>query len=286
MKKILLVGGSGYLGQEIAKKLSKHFEIIIFGKPNKTNFKTIVFDVLDSNRFNVEFKKYKFEAVIHLLGSKNISHAQEDEDYSFKLNINSLKNSINSCEKNSTKIVFISSAAVYGKQKIPHSEELLPSPINLYGELKYLAEKTLIKEAMEKKIPYTILRVFSVYSKNDKRLFIGKLFESLKTKTILTIFNPYQIRDFIHIDDLSEIIIKTIELKETDNQIINAGSGFGITIQKIINLFKENRKMVFKEEQGNQGYNSLADTTKLKEIYGIFPRSILPELTKRLKNGN
>ena len=122
MKRILLVGGSGYLGQEIVKKLSKHFEIVIFDRSRRTDFETVVFDVLDTNKFESEFKKYQFDAVIHLLGSKNISHAQEDEDYSLKLNVDSLKNSINACEKTLTKIILISSAAVYGKQKILHSE--------------------------------------------------------------------------------------------------------------------------------------------------------------------
>ena len=51
MEKVLIVGGSGMLGRQIADFLSKSFEVIIFDRNKRTNHKTIQFDVLDRDGF-------------------------------------------------------------------------------------------------------------------------------------------------------------------------------------------------------------------------------------------
>ena len=113
MDKILLVGGSGMLGKQISNGLSKDFEIVIFDRNKRTNFETVQFDVFNSNKFKEEFKKYSFKAAIHLVGSKNISHAEKENlDQIKKLNLQSLQNLIDSCAGTETKIIFASSAAI------------------------------------------------------------------------------------------------------------------------------------------------------------------------------
>jgi len=283
-KKILLIGGSGVLGRQIADGLSKDFEIVIFDRNKRTPFDTIQFDILDQDTIKKEFSKHNFEAVIHLIGSPDVKSAEQDFDKAFKTNIVSLRNSIKCCKNTNTKLIFTSSAAIYGKQKIPHSENLNPEPVNTYGLLKYLCEEMLMRMCKDGNIRYTIMRIFSVYSKEDTRLLIGKMFNSLKNRETMEVYNTNQVRDFIHIDDLNQILKKIIESKESDNEIINIGSGIGHSIKEITDLFEKYSNLKLEISEGEGGYDSLSSTDKLKKLCGISPRDILLEVIERLKN--
>src|SRR3972149_3359667 len=272
MDKILLVGGSGMLGKQISNGLSKDFEIVIFDRNKRTNFETVQFDVFNSNKFKEEFKKYSFKAAIHLVGSKNISHAEKENlDQIKKLNLQSLQNLIDSCAGTETKIIFASSAAIYGKLPVPQSENLNPSPINKYGEIKKDCENLLIKESTQKGINYTILRIWSIYSKDDNKLLIGNMFNALKNREEIRVKNTYQLRDFIHIDDLIETIKRVILSEKSNNQTINVGSGVGHKLSDIVELFERNSSLRIARDPDdpNMGYDSIADTKKMKEITGI-----------------
>jgi nucleoside-diphosphate-sugar epimerase len=282
-EKILLVGGSGMLGKQIAEDLSKEFQIVIFDRNKRTNFETAQFDVLNKSKFEEEFTKHEFKAAIHLVGSRTVSETKEDVSKIFDLNIVSLNNLIEACENSKTKIIFLSSAAVYGNSPTPHSEQNLPSPENIYGLIKFLCEEFLIRKCLEKRIKYTILRGFSIYSEKDSRLLIGNLFNAIKENTPITLFNENQIRDFISIEDLNRIIIQVIQRPESNNQIINAGSGIGHSIEEIIQMFKEQKNLKFKIVKGPRAYDSLADITKLRKICDIQPKDILPDIRRRLE---
>jgi len=274
------------LGKQISETLSKEFEIIIFDKNKRTAFETAQFDVLDKIKFKEEFKKHNFKAAIHLVGSKNISVAEAENVQDLKrLNIDSLKNLIECCDGTNTKIIFASSAAVYGKAKLPHSENLNPAPINKYGQIKLECEKTLIEESTRKKIKFLILRIFSVYSADDERLLIGKMFNALKNREEVIVKNTHQIRDFIHIEDLIEVIKKVLLSEKTENQIINVGSGIGHKLSEIVELFEKHSSLKINKETDNFdiGYDSLADTKKLEYATGIKGREILDELKERIK---
>jgi len=285
MDKILLVGGSGMLGKQISNGLSKDFEIVIFDRNKRTNFETVQFDVFNSNKFKEEFKKYSFKAAIHLVGSKNISHAEKENlDQIKKLNLQSLQNLIDSCAGTETKIIFASSAAIYGKLPVPQSENLNPAPINKYGEIKKDCENLLIKESTQKGINYTILRIWSIYSKDDNKLLIGNMFNALKNREEIRVKNTYQLRDFIHIDDLIETIKRVILSEKSNNQTINVGSGVGHKLSDIVELFERNSSLRIARDPDdpNMGYDSIADTKKMKEITGIRGRDIFDELKSRL----
>lgn len=283
MKKLLLVGGSGILGKQIAEGLSNEFEILIFDRNKRTKFKTVKLDVLDRDKLFKEFKKHKFDSVIHLVGTPSINLSKTNFNDCFKLNIITLKNIIDCCKTIDTKLIFISSAAVYGRQKTPQSENMRPNPMNLYGFFKYFCEEMIIKNCKENGTGYTILRVFNVYSPEKSRLFIDKIFEAIENKTIMPVYGVNQLRDFIHIGDFISIVRRTINYKESDGQIVNVGSGKGYRIKDLVSLFKKYTNIKFKIVGDGYGYDSVADITKLKNIYRFSPMDILPELTGRLR---
>jgi len=282
MKSVLLVGGAGIIGKHIAEGLARDYKIVIFDRNKNTPYETIQFDVLNKKKFSEEFKKYEFDAVIHLISSNSIPNAEKNFREAFSRDVESLRNLLSCCNPK-TKIIFTSSTVVYGNQPIPHSENLLPKPENIYGMLKYLCEEILIKNCLEKGIPYTILRFSGIYSPGNDRILIEKLFKAAESGEKLNLCNLNQIRDYLSIEDAITIFKKTINLPESDNQIINASDGKSYMLKDIVDLF-EDFKERFNFLEGETGYDSVSDITKLKKIYGITPSfDIKKDIIKRIK---
>ena len=90
----------------------------------------------------------------------------------------------------------------------------------------------------EKKIDYTISRLFNMYGGNDKFSIISKIFLAIRfNKELMIVNNGNSIRDFIHIDDVVNIYIKLLDIKNI--RILNIGTGVGRSIKSIIKYFKK-----------------------------------------------
>lgn len=139
--------------------------------------------------------------------------------------------------KNISKIIYTSSASVYGNN--PRCKESdTPSPQNLYGSLKFSSEKLLEAFCTTMEIDYTVARIFNMYGGDDKFSIINKILQSAKNQDSITVVNNGNaIRDFIHIDDVADAYITL--LKEKNIHCINIASGIGISIKSIIDSIEK-----------------------------------------------
>lgn len=137
---------------------------------------------------------------------------------------------------NIQKIMYTSSSSVYGNNEYC-SEDDIPHPINLQASLK-LSNEFFIKQYCKKhEIDYTILRVFNMYAGDDNFSVISKIIRAISEKTELTLINDgLGIRDFIHIDDVVQIIFKLLTIKKVP--ILNLGTGHKKSIKDILNYLK------------------------------------------------
>ena len=137
------------------------------------------------------------------------------------------------------KIIYTSSSSVYGNNILCNEKDEL-KPMNLHSSLKISNEKMIEKYCMQKNIDYTIARIFNMYGGNDKFSIISKIIKGYKDKKNITIINNGNaIRDFIHIDDVVEVYIKLLELKNI--KILNVGTGEGNSIQGILKFLSNNK---------------------------------------------
>lgn len=135
------------------------------------------------------------------------------------------------------KIIYTSSSSVYG-DNIYSTETDQVKPLNLYASLKIANEKMIKNFCTEKKIDYTISRLFNMYGGNDKFSIISKIFLAIRfNKELMIVNNGNSIRDFIHIDDVVNIYIKLLDIKNI--KILNIGTGVGRSIKSIIKYFKK-----------------------------------------------
>ena len=135
------------------------------------------------------------------------------------------------------KIIYSSTAAVYGDNKCSvETDELKPS--SLHASLKVSNEKLIEKFCVDNKIDYTIVRVFNMYGGNDEFSVISKILLAIRKNKELTIINNgNSIRDFIHVQDVADIYVKLIDIKNV--RVLNIGTGIGKSVKNIIKSCKK-----------------------------------------------
>lgn len=273
---ILVTGGLGFIGSHTVIELIKNnYEVII--ADNLVNSKIEVLeklqkitgvesifykiDVTDEQKLEEIFKSHKIEGVIHFAGLKAVGESVSKPLEYYYNNIVSTMSLCKMCLKYKVgKLVFSSSATVYGDNKVPFMEtmELLPTT-NPYGETKVMSEKILIDTAKaHPNFKVSLLRYFNPVGAHESGLigedpngipnnlmpFVTKVAKGELEK--LSVFgNDYDtvdgtgVRDYIHVVDLAEGHVKAIDNLAEGVNIYNLGTGKGTSVLELVNAFIE-----------------------------------------------
>lgn len=275
--KILVTGGTGYIGSHTAVELlNSGYEIVIID-----NFSNSKSDVLDKIKLitNKDFKFYKgdvcnkdllrkifnenkIDAVIHFAGYKAVGESVKKPIMYYRNNIDSTLSLIEVMnEFNCKKIVFSSSATVYGNPTtLPIKEDFPLSTTNPYGSTKLMIENILRDLYIsDNDWSIALLRYFNPIGAhvsgligedpkgipNNLMPYIVKV--ANKELNELSIFgNDYDtpdgtgVRDYIHVVDLAKGHIKAIEkiLKDKGIDAYNLGTGIGYSVLDLVTTFE------------------------------------------------
>lgn len=290
--RVLLTGGAGYIGSFIIEELvNRGYEVVVFDisikdiSAKKGKIKYIKGDIFDTG--SIEDVVSECDVVIHMIGLPHVPKAQSNPMLSFKLNIQSVQHILEAMRrKDVDRIIFPSSSAVYGiTENIPVKEWQQTKPNTTYGYHKLIAEE-LIKSYKENYgITYTILRLFNVYGGPKAQGVLNIFVERAKAGEPIVIYGGEQLRDFVYVTDVSRIIVDSLKIENTINEIINVGTGKGRTINEIAELVREffpGLEIIRKSSSGRE-YNSIADITKLKKIFGFAPDSSIETMKNAIK---
>jgi UDP-glucose 4-epimerase len=273
-KKILITGGAGYIGQNLVSFfLKENYQIYVIDNlstsislngsiKKKVNFYKI--DLTNENKVKFFFKNKNFDLIIHLAAFSGVQEFNKNVLKSFNNNVLSTKNLVRfGFQNQNTKLIFASSAAVYGKVSSSKISEINHCrPANYYGLSKLACENIINQEFQNKEIKYAILRYFNVVGsivdfKIKKK--INSLFDiisnNVKKKRYKININGKKLntkdgtpeRDFIHISDLCKIHKKVyLYLKKNKRAVLNCGSGTRYSVLKIIKSFERKINKKFK----------------------------------------
>jgi len=240
---ILIVGGTGFIGYHLAKKsLKKGWKVtsISSKRPRKKRYlpqvKYIICDITKKKSLRKNIQK-SFNYVVNLGGYVDHSNRKK----TFKSHYIGCKNLAEIfLKKELIAFVQMGSSAEYGNVKSPQKENAKCKPKSVYGQAKLLSSTYLIDLFKKQKFPSTILRLYNTYgSRQDLNRFIPIVISGCTKNKKFPCSIGNQVRDFLHIDDVVDAIIKSLTNKNARGQIINIGSGKPRIIKKIIEYIKK-----------------------------------------------
>ena len=299
---ILVTGGAGYIGSCVSQYLiDKGNKVIIIdnlstGKkkniPKKSKFYKC--NIQDSKKINKIFKTNKIDVVIHFAAYiDNAESVLRPKKY-FKNNFYNGKIFFSNCITNGiNKIIFSSTAAVYGNKKKKISEEEFIKPLTPYSLSKMLLEEYLEKN--KKNLSCIVLRYFNVVGADSRlrcgfntdkgnNLFLNLCRSVIKNKKFEIYGKNYNsrdgttIRDFIHVSDLSDVHYKLSKLiiKKKIFLKLNCGYGFGFSVLEVLQEFiKVSKKKInykFVKKRKGDIISSVSNSSKLKKIIKWKPK--------------
>ncbi len=266
-KKVLVVGGSGFLGSHVADELTeKGYEVTIFDQKISTwindNQKFIESDLLDREHVIKSLEGFNF--VIHFAGIADIGESKEKPLETIETNIIGTANLLEGCRKNKIeKFIFASSVYVFSKYG------------SFYGKSKQACELLIEEYQNEFNLDYIHVRYGSLYGPraqewNGLKKYISEI---IKNKQIDFSGNGEEKREYIHVKDAA---IMTANLLESDEKNI-AVNITGHQVISTLDLFK----LIFEVLQLEEKIN-LSKESNVVSHYKISPYSFQPKESKKL----
>ena len=259
MSKYLITGGEGFIGSKIVKNVGG------FSFDLKSGL-----DILDQSQ--IDNAVTDMTGVFHCAAKISVPESISLPDLYYKTNVKGTESVLNAVEKTKSKIVFSSSAAVYGESNVAVSETSELNPKSPYAQNKIDGENILKKSS----IPHVALRYFNVYGPGQSAQYAGVITffiqNALSGKDLLIHGDGNQVRDFVFVDDIVKANVLAMNYKNTSFEVFNIGSGTQTSIktlaETIISLTNSSSKIIYSTPRLGDITYSQADVYKAKSILG------------------
>ena len=249
MKKVFITGANGLLGQAIISLFTRetNYELITSSVEDKPfleyGHKYEKLDITDKEEVKRVIARYSPEVIVNCAAFTDVDKCETEREFSWKLNVDGVKNLIIAAKKSDSKIIHFSTDYVFDGKNGPYNEDATPNPISFYGRSKLASENALTSSGVE----HAIIRTMVLYGigNNVKKNFALWLVETLKKNQPVTIVTD-QVGNATIADDLAYGTYKIIEKNRTGLYHI-AGkdilSRFDFAI-KVCEVFNFNKKLV------------------------------------------
>lgn len=235
MKKlrILVTGGSGFIGTSLCRKLLKDGHYVISLDIIKSSLvETIIADITNPKLKERQFWK-EIDVCYHLAAMANVDDCRVFRDKAFMVNLYGTYNIAEACRRNNILMIFASTACVYGNtSQHPSTEDGPTNPCDLYGVTKLAGEELL------KLLPRWVILRFGTTVGPDMRSALATwvfLNQAHNGEPLTISGNGTQSRNWIYVEDLIEgcrLVVK----KGVENEIINLVGNKSYTINQMANM--------------------------------------------------
>ena len=260
MTKVLVTGGAGFIGSHIVEKLvDDNYEVVIVdnlgtGLKNNINISAKFYECdITSDKIYHIVEESKPNYIIHQAAQVSVARSIEEIQKDAEINILGSIKLIDAAIKNNVKkIVFASSAAVYGNPvHVPVNTKHPINPLSPYGLSKYTIEKYLRLTKEIYGLDFAILRYSNVYgprqSSNGEGGVVSIFFNNIINNLPIEIHGDgNQTRDFIYVKDVANANV--LALKNGSGKTLNISTGIGVSINE---LYEEIRTITNKSSKVN-----------------------------------
>lgn len=286
MAKILITGGAGFIGSNLAHTLSKDNEITIvddlsMGKKENIDDLNVTFyehDVCDTDFMHRLLDEGHFDYIYYLAAVSSVADSVVRPLETHKVNQESVLDTLEYIRVKKLpleRFLFTSSAAVYGNlPDFPKQESSHVQPLTPYAVDKYAAERFTIDYGNLYDLPTVAVRFFNVYGprQNPESPYSGVLSiitECLKNDKPFTLYGDgSQTRDFVYVGDVVNALIK-IATETEESTVYNIANGGETTLLDVIHAYEKisgtELKINFKATRSGDITKSKADISKLKQ---------------------
>ncbi|MEW6563190.1 MAG: NAD-dependent epimerase/dehydratase family protein [Pseudomonadota bacterium] len=252
--RVLVTGGAGFIGSHVVEALLKvGMRVTVlddFSTGLRENLpapsealRVVQGAILD--RVALSRALDEVVAVIHLAAVASVRRSFEDRPGTHKINYAGSELLLDACsEAGVRRVLYASSAAVYGDYACAVSEKIPPRPLSPYAEDKLAVERLLDQRSQNGGAAFTAFRFFNVYGPrqnpaSDYAGVIELFLRQVRRDEPLTIFGDgLQTRDFVYVSDVAGIVVDSLLRGWGIGSIVNVGRGSGISLLELVNAIE------------------------------------------------
>ena len=290
--KILVTGGSGFVGSHLCKELLKKNNYVICVDNFFTGSKDNISDLLSNPNFELIRHDITLPLIIEVDQIYNLAcpaspiHYQFDPVQTIKTCVHGSINMLGLAKRTGAKILQASTSEIYGNPEIhPQIESYVGSvnpigPRACYDEGKRAAETLFFSYKRQHDVDIKVVRIFNTYGPNmhidDGRVVSNFIVQALKKNPITIYGDGTQTRSFCYVDDLVRGLISFMNQDKDIPGPINIGNPEEVTIleiaKEILDLTNSNSDIIFKDLPIDDPIKRKPDVTLAKQILGWKPK--------------
>lgn len=304
MKKILVTGGAGFIGNHLCRRLLKEGNYVICLDNFFTGLKKHIADMLANPNFEliehdiVEPIDIKVDEIYNLACPASPPHYQYDSVKTLKTSVFGIINMLELAKKYKATVLQASTSEVYGNPLVHPQKETYWGNVNpigirsCYDEGKRAAETLMTDYHRQYGVDIRIIRIFNTYGPNmdpkDGRVVSNCIMQALKNEDITIYGDGSQTRSFCYVDDLVEGIIRMMNNEKGFLGPVNLGNPSERTVldlaQKVLELTGAESKLTFLPLPSDDPVKRKPDISLAKEKLNWEPIVNITEgLTKTIE---
>jgi UDP-glucose 4-epimerase len=299
-QRAFIVGGAGFIGSRLARDLiAQGREVVVFDRlstgrkdllPNGTAL--VQGDILDQAALLDAMRQSRPGVVFHLAALHFIPYCNAHPQETLRVNVEGTENVLRACaEIPPDRVVFASSAAVYGVSDQAYSEDASLEPIDIYGVSKAAAEMLVERFHRESDIPCTTVRLFNVYGPNDTVAHLmPELVAQAKRGGQVELGNLEPRRDYVHVEDVSQAF-QLVSQVDGEFGLFNVGTGVEYSVLELVETLSSitgarlNVQSVESRRRSAERMHLRSDPARLIAKTGWRPRREMREALTEMLNG-
>lgn len=296
-KRILVTGGSGFLGSHLCLRLLNLGHDILCVDNFFTGTKDNIIELLDNPHFelirhDITFPLYlEVDEIYNLACPASPIHYQKDPVQTIKTNVHGAINLLGLAKRTNAKIMQASTSEVYGDSKvIPQTEDYWGNvnPIGVrscYDEGKRCAETLFFDYHRQHNLRIKVARIFNTYGPkmhpNDGRVISNFIMQALRNEPVTIFGDGSQSRSFCYVDEIIDALIQLMNSSDDFTGPVNIGNPIEFTIkelaEKIIDLVNSKSEITYKDLPSDDPIQRQPDISLAKDKLGWIPEIQLEE---------